>query len=79
MIDFRAGEEIETRASSSACSAGPSPPAASLGIDVALPERNGAERARAALEDGAAVGGRLPRRGRRDRPHLRRPSALPRV
>jgi carboxylate-amine ligase len=55
MIDFRAGKEIETRALVDRVLAWSEPARARLGIDVALPDRNGAERARAALGAGAAL------------------------
>jgi glutamate---cysteine ligase / carboxylate-amine ligase len=55
MIDFRAGEEVETRAVFERLLAWTEPARASLGIDIALPERNGAERARAELEAGASL------------------------
>jgi carboxylate-amine ligase len=55
MIDFRAGEEIETRALLDRVLAWTEPARSQLGIDVALPDRNGAERARAALSAGAAL------------------------
>jgi carboxylate-amine ligase len=55
MIDFRAGEEVETRAVFERLLAWTEPARASLGIDVTLPERNGAERARAELEAGASL------------------------
>ena len=40
---------------SSSCSPGPSRPARSSGIEVELPERNGAQRAREALDAGASI------------------------
>jgi glutamate---cysteine ligase / carboxylate-amine ligase len=55
MIDFRAGEEVETRAVFERLLAWTEPTRASLGIDVPLPEANGAERARAELEAGASL------------------------
>jgi carboxylate-amine ligase len=55
MIDFRAGEEIETRAVFERLLAWTEPARASLGIDVPLSERNGAERARAELRAGASL------------------------
>ena len=72
MIDFGRGEEVaDPRRRSSGCSldrAGPR----SLGIEVALPEPNGAQRAAQALERGLDRG-HLPRCGGRDAAHLRRP------
>jgi glutamate---cysteine ligase / carboxylate-amine ligase len=55
MIDFRAGEEVETRAVFERLLAWTEPARQSLGIDVPLPAANGAERARAALEGGASL------------------------
>jgi carboxylate-amine ligase len=55
MIDFRAGEEIETRAVFERLLAWTEPVRTSLGIDVPLAPRNGAERARADLEAGASL------------------------
>ena len=55
MIDFRAGEEVETRAVFERLLTWTEPARSSLGIDVPLPAANGAERARAELEAGASV------------------------
>jgi carboxylate-amine ligase len=55
MIDFRAGEEVETRAVFERLLTWTEPARTSLDIDVPLPAANGAERARAAFEDGASV------------------------
>jgi glutamate---cysteine ligase / carboxylate-amine ligase len=55
MIDFRAGREIETRAYLERLLAWTGPARGELGIEVALPERNGAERARAAHEAGSSL------------------------
>lgn len=55
MIDFRAGEEVETRAVFERLLAWTEPVRTSLGIDVALAESNGAERARAELRAGASL------------------------
>ncbi|HVV91116.1 MAG TPA: YbdK family carboxylate-amine ligase [Solirubrobacterales bacterium] len=55
MIDFRAGEEVETRAVFERLLAWTEPARARLGIDLAPPTRNGAERARAELESGASL------------------------
>ncbi|HTR75964.1 MAG TPA: YbdK family carboxylate-amine ligase [Solirubrobacterales bacterium] len=55
MIDFRAGEEVETRAVFERLLSWTEPAREQLGIEVALPERGGAERARAALEDGISL------------------------
>jgi glutamate---cysteine ligase / carboxylate-amine ligase len=55
MIDFRAGEEVETRAVFERLLAWTEPARSSLGIDVPLPAANGAERARAELEGGVSL------------------------
>ncbi len=55
MIDFRRGEEVETRAVLEAVLAWTAPARAQLGIEVALPERNGAQRAREALDAGLSI------------------------
>jgi carboxylate-amine ligase len=55
MIDFRRGVEVETRAALESVLEWTEPARSSLGIDVALPERNGAERAREALAAGASI------------------------
>ncbi|HWC07530.1 MAG TPA: YbdK family carboxylate-amine ligase [Solirubrobacterales bacterium] len=55
MIDFRKGEEVETRALLDSILAWTEPARSQLGIDPRLPERNGAERAREALATGASV------------------------
>jgi carboxylate-amine ligase len=55
LIDFRAGEEVETRAVFDRLLGWTEPARSSLGIEVALPERNGAERSRAALVEGASL------------------------
>jgi carboxylate-amine ligase len=55
MIDFRAGQEVETRAVVDRILAWTEPARAQLGIDVSLPARNGAERARDALRGGASI------------------------
>jgi carboxylate-amine ligase len=55
MIDFRAGEEVDTRAVFDRLLAWTEPARTALGIDVDLPEANGAERARAQLEAGASL------------------------
>jgi carboxylate-amine ligase len=55
MIDFRAGEEVETRAVFDRLLAWTEPARATLGIDVPLPAANGAERARAELSAGASM------------------------
>jgi carboxylate-amine ligase len=55
LIDFRAGEEVETRAVFDRLLSWTEPARTSLGIDVALPERNGSERARTVLGEGASL------------------------
>jgi carboxylate-amine ligase len=55
MVDFRAGEEVETRAVFERLLDWTGPARAGLGIDIALPRRNGAERARAAHREGAPL------------------------
>jgi carboxylate-amine ligase len=55
MIDFRAGAELETRAFLDRVLAWSEPARAQLGLDVQLPERNGAQRAREALDSGLAI------------------------
>ena len=68
MIDFRRGAEVEARERARAgCCEWTEPARSQLGIEVELPERNGAQRARAPLGGGALDRGDLPRCGRRDR------------
>ncbi len=55
MIDFRRGEEVEAREMLEAILAWSEPARSQLGIEIALPPRNGAERAREALAAGAAI------------------------
>ena len=55
MIDFGRGEEISTRAALERLVEWTAPAREGLGFDVALPERNGAQRARAALAEGASI------------------------
>jgi carboxylate-amine ligase len=55
LIDFRAGEKVETRAVFERLLAWTEPARAGLGIEIDLPERNGAERARAALDEGTRL------------------------
>jgi glutamate---cysteine ligase / carboxylate-amine ligase len=54
-IDFRRGAEVEARAALEAVLAWTAPARAELGIEVELPERNGAQRAREAFEAGASI------------------------
>ena len=55
MIDFRRGVEVETRAVLESVLAWTEPARSQLGIEVELPERNGAQRAREALDAGVAI------------------------
>jgi carboxylate-amine ligase len=55
MIDFRRGEEVEARAMLEALLAWSEPARSTLGIEVALPERNGAQRAREAVDAGVSI------------------------
>ncbi len=54
-VDFRKGKEIETRAALEGLLAWTEPARGGLGIDVLPPERNGAQRAREALDAGVAI------------------------
>jgi carboxylate-amine ligase len=55
MIDFRRGEEVPTRSMLDQVLIWAEPARAQLGLDVRLPERNGAERAREALDSGVSI------------------------
>jgi carboxylate-amine ligase len=55
MIDFRRGVEVETRAVLEQLLAWTEPARSGLGIEVSLPGRNGAERAREALASGSSI------------------------
>ncbi len=56
MIDFRRdGAQVEARAALESLLGWTQPARAQLGIEVALPERNGAQRAREALEAGVSI------------------------
>ncbi|HET7589655.1 MAG TPA: YbdK family carboxylate-amine ligase [Solirubrobacterales bacterium] len=56
MIDFRrGGEEVPTRSVLERVLVWTEPARAQLGLDVALPERNGAERAREAIDNGVSI------------------------
>ncbi len=55
LIDFRRGEEIEAAAALEQLLAWTEPARAQLGIEVDLPARNGAQRAREALDAGVAI------------------------
>ena len=55
LIDFRRGLEVETRAALEGLLEWTEPARSALGIEAALPERNGAQRARAELAAGASI------------------------
>ncbi|HST69835.1 MAG TPA: YbdK family carboxylate-amine ligase [Solirubrobacterales bacterium] len=55
MVDFRRGEEVPTRALLDQVLVWTEPARTQLGLDLRLPERNGAERARQALDSGASI------------------------
>jgi carboxylate-amine ligase len=55
MIDFRRGEELPTRSVLERVLVWTEPARARLGIDLRLPERNGAQRAREALDSGVSI------------------------
>jgi carboxylate-amine ligase len=55
LIDFRRGAEVEARAMLESVLAWAEPARSQLGIDLRLPDRNGAQRARAALGEGASI------------------------
>jgi carboxylate-amine ligase len=55
MIDFRRGTVVETREMLESVLAWTEPARSQLGIEVQLPDRNGAQRAREALEAGVAL------------------------
>jgi glutamate---cysteine ligase / carboxylate-amine ligase len=55
MIDFRRGAEVEARQVLDQLLAWSAPARERLGVDVALPERNGAQRARRALRSGKSI------------------------
>ena len=55
MVDFRRGEEVPTRALLERVLVWTEPARAQLGLDLRLPERNGAERAREALDSGVSI------------------------
>ncbi len=72
LIDFRRGEEIEATAALEQLLAWTEPARTQLGIEVDLPGRNGAQRAREALDAGSLDRGHLPRRRGGDQAHLHR-------
>ena len=57
LIDFRRGVEVEAREMLESVLAWAEPARSQLGIDLQLPDRNGAQRARAALDEGASIEG----------------------
>jgi glutamate---cysteine ligase / carboxylate-amine ligase len=54
-IDFRRGEEVESRAALDGLLAWTEPARSQLGIEARLPERNGAQRAREAFDAGVSI------------------------
>ena len=71
MLDFRRREQVPTGQVLEELLEWTGPARERLGIEVDLPERNGAQRARRALAEERLDRGDLPRRGCRHRPHLR--------
>ncbi|HEX6602107.1 MAG TPA: YbdK family carboxylate-amine ligase [Solirubrobacterales bacterium] len=55
MVDFRRGEEVPTRALLDQVLIWTEPARTQLGLDPVLPERNGAQRAREALDSGVSI------------------------
>jgi glutamate---cysteine ligase / carboxylate-amine ligase len=55
LIDFRRGEEVEARALLEGMIEWTAPARGALGIEPRLPERNGAQRAREALDSGVSI------------------------
>jgi glutamate---cysteine ligase / carboxylate-amine ligase len=55
MVDFRAGEEVEAAAALEQVLAWSAPARERLGLEVELPSRNGAQRAREALDSGVSI------------------------
>jgi carboxylate-amine ligase len=55
MVDFRRGEEVPTRSLLEQVLVWTEPARAQLGLDLRLPERNGAQRAREALDSGVSI------------------------
>ena len=73
LIEFRSGGKLlEMRAALERMLAWTEPARTQLGIEVDLPERNGAQRAREALDGRGLDRGHLQGRGRRDQTHLHR-------
>ena len=55
LIDFERGEEVPTAAAVERLIEWTAPAREALGLEVAIPEANGAQRARAALAEGASI------------------------
>jgi carboxylate-amine ligase len=55
MVDFRRGEEVTTRSVLEGVLVWTEPARARLGLDLSLPERNGAQRAREVLDAGVSI------------------------
>jgi glutamate---cysteine ligase / carboxylate-amine ligase len=55
MVDWRRGEEVPTRALLEQVLVWTEPARTQLGLEIALPERNGAQRAREALDSGVSI------------------------
>src|SRR3954447_3518677 len=55
MVDFRRGEEVPTRSLLEQVLVWTEPARAQLGLDLRLPERNGAQRARESLDSGVSI------------------------
>jgi hypothetical protein len=55
LIDFRRGEEVEARAVLEGLLEWTAPARGALGIEPRLPERNGAQRAREAFDNGVSI------------------------
>jgi carboxylate-amine ligase len=55
MVDFRRGQEMSTRSVLEEVLVWTEPARAQLGLDLTLPERNGAQRAREALDSGVSI------------------------
>lgn len=55
MVDFRRGEEVATRSLLEQVLVWTEPARAQLGLDLRLPEKNGAQRAREALDNGLSI------------------------
>jgi carboxylate-amine ligase len=55
MVDFRRGEEVSTRSALEKVLVWTEPARSQLGLDLRLPEQNGAQRAREALDSGVSI------------------------